>query len=361
MTDIILANALSACCTAIFCFMVCLFFHQRAVDKLRAKHREERETNREGRLRELTPKQLTSYAPTHLDEFEYARLKGTVKGIRHFAYWVGAVVLTLAPHSDLGQSAGTKTMTIKTTICALAEKPNRFEGKRVEVFGYFEDDGVRPKGITDPSCPDVRIEVALGAEGKEDLLTALAKGRRGTLDKTITATFVGTFKWTPTENGRMELWFCGLKGLIVVPKQQSDPVHGSSLAGQSGVEMLQDSPAQQTTVCELKSDPERFDGRRIRASGYILNDGVHGSLLVDPSCKIAGVLLVSASNLKGGDKLVSAVMSGRPGTIDKTIMVTLVGVYRSETDRKPLPELSVEEVQDLKVGPKAADDTFQIH
>jgi hypothetical protein len=62
--------------------MACEFFHRRAMNKLRAKHREEREADREARLTQPAPSaRLTPYSSTSFDEFEYARLKGTVKGM----------------------------------------------------------------------------------------------------------------------------------------------------------------------------------------------------------------------------------------------------------------------------------------
>jgi hypothetical protein len=107
---------------------------------------------------------------------------------------------------------------IETTVSEVAANSERFNGKRVKLRASFESDGIEHSILEEPKCrladtlndtvpadPDCKRGlvpwVADEIENHLDihaLDVALARGRRGTIDKQIVATFTGRFICKPS-------------------------------------------------------------------------------------------------------------------------------------------------------------------
>jgi hypothetical protein len=249
----------------------------------------------------------------------------------------------------------------KVTICELAKHPKHYNRKLVEVFAYYESDRIRPKGITDPSCPDVRVSLVLdlASEGKPALAQALAKGQRGTGDKTISGTFEGRLTWRPNEQISIWIWVIKMEGLTVSPKRVGISSAAGGHISTNETSLLADNLPEKTTVCEIIKNKEQYDGRRVRISGYIESDAMHATLFEDSLCPQVGISIGPSITDKGMEELQSAIWKGFPGTGDKTITATVEGIFLWEPDSHPTMELVIEEIQNMKVGPKSPDDPWQ--
>jgi len=91
-----------------------------------------------------------------------------------------------------------------------------------------------------------------------------------------------------------------------------------------------------TTVCELIADPRRFNGKTVRVEAQFESDGFGNTTLLDLHCRggvkpEGNVPILS----QGGRAFADALRHGCPGTIDKEITATWVGVYHYEPQNTP--------------------------
>lgn len=85
-----------------------------------------------------------------------------------------------------------------------------------------------------------------------------------------------------------------------------------------------------TTLCAIVANPARFDGKDVRFIADFRSDGVHTSLLVDPSCPDVGIAPFESSSLPTAEKehFDRAIYSGAAGTLDKHISAVFSGRYQ---------------------------------
>lgn len=120
-----------------------------------------------------------------------------------------------APVLSVGLQADTARNPIETTITKLIKFSAKFDGKRVRVPASFHTDGIERSVLLEPNCaaehsppraPQCgRGVVPLDSDksrndpGNAELDRLLAQsGRTGTMDKHITAEFVGVFRCVPS-------------------------------------------------------------------------------------------------------------------------------------------------------------------
>lgn len=135
---------------------------------------------------------------------------GTLNGIFFLAI---CICCELFSPSALGAEAEV------TSVCALVHDPAHFNGRQVSVSTFFESDGLEWQVLVDLSCKGEALRVVTpgGTKGLDELKAAVLKGRRGTIDKTVTATFFGTFKWVPGEVPYRALVVNEIRDLSVKP------------------------------------------------------------------------------------------------------------------------------------------------
>jgi hypothetical protein len=106
--------------------------------------------------------------------------------------------------------------------------------------------------------------------------------------------------------------------------------------------------ADDVDFCRLVQDPAAFDGRNVTFTARVESDGVHGMILVDPHCKLA--MDIDITNTGDAiDRLDDVVMSGSPGTLDKTVTARWAGIFQRTKGR---PKLMVESIGDITVDPR---------
>jgi hypothetical protein len=107
--------------------------------------------------------------------------------------------------------------------------------------------------------------------------------------------------------------------------------------------------ARTVTVCSLVTAPKQFNGILISVSGQYRSDGIEREGLFDSSCKDAGIGLIIPANAIGKEKLQAALSSGAPGTLDKVITGTFVGVFYWNADGHPPRSLIVQRMSSITV------------
>lgn len=86
-----------------------------------------------------------------------------------------------------------------TTVCAIAETPDKFDGRSITVKARVQSDGMHGSQIYDESCKQygVLLFLAFGAKGEDQLDAALNWCHRSTRGKFIFGTFTGVFHFKP--------------------------------------------------------------------------------------------------------------------------------------------------------------------
>jgi hypothetical protein len=139
--------------------------------------------------------------------------------LKHMLRMIGIVVLILA--STMTSRADGMTP-IKTTVCEVSAHPTRFAGKRVTISAQLNSDGIERVTLTDKSCEDAGIAVLTPEHfaGEAAFIKALQTGHPGTLDKTISGTFTGVFRWQPEKMPKRALLLKEAQRIEVVMKEQ---------------------------------------------------------------------------------------------------------------------------------------------
>jgi hypothetical protein len=110
-----------------------------------------------------------------------------------------------------------------------------------------------------------------------------------------------------------------------------------------------------TTVCAVVSSPARFNGHVVRITALIQSDGLHGSWLADRSCD-GGIFILwpeSARKNPRVEQLRSTLFrSVPPGTLDKDVRATLIGVFWSQADARLPRAIEIVDVQEVSVHPR---------
>ena len=124
------------------------------------------------------------------------------------------------------QTAAVRSSTpIQIPLCNIAQHPQRYQGMRVRLRASFETDGLEHSILADSDCKrGIVPRIAKGAEHNSDveaLERAVAKGRRGTIDKHIVGTFTGTvvYREKPSPSGTLILEIEKIDDLQVTNKR----------------------------------------------------------------------------------------------------------------------------------------------
>lgn len=83
-----------------------------------------------------------------------------------------------------------------------------------------------------------------------------------------------------------------------------------------------------TTVCAIVSAPQKFDRKLVIFSANFVSDGIEHSVLIDKDCEKWGIVPGGDFKEKGEDSLDRVLMTGGPGTSDKKITATFIGIFR---------------------------------
>jgi hypothetical protein len=114
-----------------------------------------------------------------------------------------------------------------------------------------------------------------------------------------------------------------------------------------------DVAAVDASICAVAATPQQYANRTIRTHASILSDGIEHIVLVDERCPGVGVTpLFSATDVvSGGAALSAAIYAGRPGTTDKRITATFVGVVHRNTADAPPLTIELSGVSEIDVTP----------
>ena len=114
----------------------------------------------------------------------------------------------------------TSAAPVKTTLCAIAKNPNRYDHKLVTFEARYLMPGIEGTALEDPTCSGVAIAAYIpdGVQGGEALRKAYQNGILGTSDKVITATWVGVFKWQPRQFPKRILCVRQIRAVTMVRK-----------------------------------------------------------------------------------------------------------------------------------------------
>lgn len=116
------------------------------------------------------------------------------------------------------------------TICAIAARPDRFEGQSVTVRARVFSDGEHGSFIYDESCEQygVHLFLAFGAKGEDQLDAALHWCHRSTRGKLILGTFTGVFQFKPVfigDSARLQIRVSRIDNLVLKSTKETSAAY----------------------------------------------------------------------------------------------------------------------------------------
>jgi hypothetical protein len=109
--------------------------------------------------------------------------------------------------------------------------------------------------------------------------------------------------------------------------------------------------AQFVGLCDVVAIPDYYHQRTIGLKARVNSDGREYTMLVDDRCEGVGIALIVRAAARGdaGVKRFYEVLyrSGEPGTVEKEVSASFIGVFLSTPDRVPSRSLVVETVNDV--------------
>jgi hypothetical protein len=137
-----------------------------------------------------------------------------------------AALVTLAvPLSSIAAARNDGNAIVRTTLCAVVQKPADFDGKRVRFAAAFESDGLDNSVLMSRRCKlgivPYYADTHQNVSELAALDAALARGMAGTLDKSIQAVFVGIFEYQPHGRYQRILRIERVMFLSVLPKRDA--------------------------------------------------------------------------------------------------------------------------------------------
>jgi hypothetical protein len=80
--------------------------------------------------------------------------------------------------------------------------------------------GIEGFSLDDPECKGLRIipDIPVGIKGDDLLRNAYQDGYLGTSDKTITATWIGRFRWKRDSVAKSALRVREIRDVVMIPK-----------------------------------------------------------------------------------------------------------------------------------------------
>jgi hypothetical protein len=118
-------------------------------------------------------------------------------------------------------------VTVDTSLCAILSAPASFDGKKVRIRSRLESDATHFTVLSDPSCKGRGIVLRAGAAKDDARVRALMDAvihkaeHPGTLDKEVTATFTGVFRWRKAERPALRLELLDVTGVVIEPRSNS--------------------------------------------------------------------------------------------------------------------------------------------
>ena len=106
------------------------------------------------------------------------------------------------------------------------------------------------------------------------------------------------------------------------------------------------------SLCAVAAAPNKYNNRLIAISARYESDGTHVEWLSDSACTGAGLELHMQAKTKGTEKLRLALRGGYPGTLDKRITGTFVGILHWDTYDALARSLDVQSIESVTVEPK---------
>lgn len=136
---------------------------------------------------------------------------------------VAAVVVALT----IGGCDFKEPEVVDSSLCSIASTPAAFDGKKVRLRSRIESDGMHSSWLSDPSCAEVALPVTWDAAEKNTRLRGLIDTiysraeHPGTLDKEITASFVGVLYWEQSQRPGRRLDLVDVTDVVIRPRPDS--------------------------------------------------------------------------------------------------------------------------------------------
>jgi hypothetical protein len=110
-----------------------------------------------------------------------------------------------------------------------------------------------------------------------------------------------------------------------------------------------------TGICDVVSTPSRYNRKVIKVRAQVESDGIEHTVLLDAERHCSkGVVPWTRTATDGTDPFApiddAIYRQGRIGTIDKKIVATFTGTFRSAKDREHPRTLEIESVSDVEVN-----------
>ena len=106
-------------------------------------------------------------------------------------------------------------------------------------------------------------------------------------------------------------------------------------------------------LCALGRNPKRYNNQYVSVTAQYDSDGTEREGLSDAACKESGIALLIPRDAEGVDELRRVLHGGYPGTMDKIITGTFIGVFHWDPQGHPPRVLNVHAMRDFTVRSKA--------
>jgi hypothetical protein len=114
-----------------------------------------------------------------------------------------------------------------TTVCSVGAGPSSFQDKVIRLRAEIESDGMHSSRLVDASCRGTSIPVTWGGAEKSSRLRGLIDtifskaGHPGALDKEITASFTGVFRWNEAHRPFLSIDLLDVTDIVVKQRTSS--------------------------------------------------------------------------------------------------------------------------------------------
>lgn len=232
---------------------------------------------------------------------------------------------------------------MKVSLCDVVKSMKQYNGKLIAVPAQYDSDGFENSGLSNPACRDTGLALSLqySTKGVESLLAALHHGTPGTVDKLITATFIGVFHYDPKDSPYGMVIVQEIQDVTVrpIPENKTEP-----------------KIPLKVSLCTVVKNMEQYNGKLISIPVQYNSDGFENEGLTDPACKDTK-LGIYMFGVKGVERLLDVVNNGVPGTLDKLVTATFIGVFHYDPREGPHGMLIVQGIQNVTVKPIPEDKT----
>jgi hypothetical protein len=134
-----------------------------------------------------------------------------------YLFSFAAAILLLACATNVAMAQSRKP--VSTTLCEIGGQPKQFDGKFVMFKARISKPWLEGATLFDENCDAIGVAPYLpkNVKGGVALDNALRRDHPGTMDKDVSAIWIGTFRWQPKRVPNRILNVVEIKDVVAFP------------------------------------------------------------------------------------------------------------------------------------------------